>query len=355
MAGGEKEITISVIIPVRNGGDNFRVCLESLAEAVPAPDEIIVVADGESDGSWRFAETAGAKILRLPVSRGPAAARNLGASRAKGEILLFIDADVTVRPDIVEQVAGAFQNNPGPAALFGSYDDQPAAANFLSQYKNLLHHYVHQSAREEAWTFWGACGAIRREVFLALGGFDETYRHPSIEDIELGYRLRRAGHRIRLDKKLQVKHLKRWGVGSLLKADFFYRALPWTQLILRDRRLISDLNLTLSSRISVILTYGILGSLIAAWWWAGFLAMSAVQALALLFLNARLYRFFQRKRGVRFAMQALPWHWFYYLYSGLAFAGVLALQAYPRNSAPLPATHHRPGDEAVDKKGPELG
>ena len=78
---------------------------------------------------------------------------------------------------------------------------------------------------------------------LALGGFDEGYRQPSIEDIELGYRLKQAGHRIRLCKALQVKHLKRWSVVSLLKSDFFDRALPWTELILRDRRVINDLNL----------------------------------------------------------------------------------------------------------------
>lgn len=114
------------------------------------------------------------------------------------------------------------------AALIGSYDDAPGATNFLSQYRNLLHHYVHQTGNEEASTFWGACGAVRREVFLAMGGFDESYRQASIEDIELGYRLKRAGLKILLCKALQVKHLKRWEAGSLLKADFCYRALPWT-------------------------------------------------------------------------------------------------------------------------------
>jgi GT2 family glycosyltransferase len=142
-------------------------------------------------------------------------------------------------------------------ALFGSYDDAPAATNFLSQYKNLFHHYVHQIANEEASTFWGACGAIRREVFLKLGGFDESYHQPCIEDIELGYRLKRAGYRIRLLKTLQVKHLKHWGVKSLLKTDFFQRALPWTELILRDRRLVNDLNLKTSSRVSVASIYGL--------------------------------------------------------------------------------------------------
>ena len=140
----------------------------------------------------------------------------------------------------------------------------PAQGIFFLRYKNLFHHFTHQQANSQASTFWGACGAIRREIFLAAGGFDENYRKPCIEDIELGYRLTAAGHRIKLVKSLQVKHLKRWGWLSLLKADFFQRALPWTELILRDRRFISDLNLRISSRISVLTSYAILGVLVGA-------------------------------------------------------------------------------------------
>lgn len=226
-----------------------------------------------------------------------------------------------------------FECEPELAAVFGSYDDEPTATNFLSQYKNLFHHYVHQTAREEAYTFWGACGAIRRGVFLAMEGFDERYRQPSIEDIELGYRLKQAGHRIRLCKALQVKHLKRWGILSLVKSDFFHRALPWTELILRYRRFTNDLNLRLSNRVSVVLTYGLLGTLAGAAWWPGSLALAGVLTLMLVALNAPLYRFFRRKRGLRFAVQTILWHWFYYFYSGLAFAiGVVRYLSHSRRS-----------------------
>ncbi len=311
---------ISVIIPVHNGGVSFRYCLSSLANAVPAPSEIIVVADGDTDGSWLVAKEFGAKVLRIPTSGGPAKARNLGARAAKGDILFFVDADVTICPDAISQVEKAFGDEPELAALIGSYDDAPGASNFLSQYKNLFHHYTHQTAKEEAFTFWGACGAIRREIFLELGGFDESYRRPSIEDIELGYRLKQAGYTIRLCKALQVKHLKYWGVVSLLKAEFFYRALPWTELILRDRQLNNDLNLGLNSRLSVIFTYGLVSSLVIAWWLPGFLAMAFVLSLLLLAFNQQVYRFFLCKRGFWFALCVIPWHWLYYLYGGLAFA-----------------------------------
>lgn len=316
------ELTISVIIPVHNGGPSFHTCLSKLAEAVPKPNEIIVVADGDTDGSWRLAQQFGAKVIRIPESGGPARARNLGARAAQGSILFFVDADVAICPEAIGYVANIFKAHPHLAALIGSYDDAPGAANFLSQYRNLLHHYVHQNASEEASTFWGACGACRREVFLAVGGFDEKYRHPSIEDIELGYRIKEAGYQIRLCKNLQVKHLKRWEAISMLKADFFYRALPWTELILRDRRsrLTNDLNIQIKSRISALLAYGVLFSLPAACWWPGFLVLGSLMALLLTAFNAPLYRFFQQKQGLVFALKTIPWHWLYFLYSGLAFA-----------------------------------
>jgi GT2 family glycosyltransferase len=315
------EVTISVVVPVYNGGESFRQCLTSLTALDPPPREIIVVADGDTDGSWQLAEERGARVIRLPISSGgPARPRNIGALQANGDCMFFVDADVCVPHDTVGKVAEMFHRNPDLTALMGSYDDTPGEGNFLSQYKNLLHHYVHQYAQTDASTFWGACGAIRRDVFLEMGGFDENYRRPSIEDIELGYRLKKAGYRIQLCKDITVKHLKRWEIGSLLKADFFYRAIPWTELILRDRMFINDLNVGHSERLCVVLTYGLVGTLIGALWWGPSLAFAVLIMVVLLMNNSSLYRFYLKKRGLRFALKSIPWHWLSYLYSGLAFA-----------------------------------
>lgn len=335
------KLTISIVVPVYNGGEAFRQCLRSLTALEPPPMEIIVVADGDTDGSWEMAKEFGAQVIKLPISSGgPAQPRNLGARQAKGEYLFFVDADVCVCPDTLRLVAETFHRYPGLTALIGSYDDDPAEKNFLSQYKNLSHHYGHQNGQKDASTFWGACGAIRREVFLEIGGFDENYRRPSIEDIELGYRLKKAGHSIQLCKDITVKHLKRWGIFSLLKADFFYRAIPWTELILRERRFTNDLNIRHSERICVLLTYGLVGALIGAIWWVPFVMVAALIIALLVIINAPLYRFFQKKRGLRFALQSVPWHWLYYLYSGLAFAIGLARHIFfagNRNYSTKPA------------------
>ncbi len=340
-------LTVAVIVPVYNGGPKFRASLDSIRRAVPPPDELIVVGDGDTDGSSQYAEAAGMTVYRFPSPGGPGRARNLGASRAKSDIFFFVDADVTVPANVIGRVKEIFAQHSEEAAIIGSYDDQPKEQNFLSQYRNLLHHYVHQNGREEASTFWGACGAIRRDVFLTVGGFDEAYTKPSIEDIELGYRLRKAGYTIRLCKSLQVKHWKRWTIVSMLQADIFQRALPWTQLIHREGGLVNDLNTDVSGRASVMLTFGLLGALVLGLWQPLLLVGASAMGLMLFLLNVRLYRFFLEKRGLRFAAQTIPWHWLYFLYSGVAFAiGTvrhLAMRGhgFGRPASPLPPDVHR--------------
>jgi len=163
--------SISIIIPVYNGGRDFIACLASLKALDPQPLEIIVVGDGDTDGSSEAARRQGFLVWRTPCRQGPASARNLGAQKASGDILFFMDADVIPARNVVSRVAEVFSSAPGIAACFGSYDDAPADPGFLSQYRNLLHHYVHQNGNTDASTFWTGCGAIRREVFESLDGF----------------------------------------------------------------------------------------------------------------------------------------------------------------------------------------
>ena len=232
---------------------------------------MIVVDDGSADDSADVAREFGASLLSTGSQSGPAKARNLGAKEARGQILFFLDADVCVHEDTLERVENAFRADPELDAVIGSYDDKPGSEDFLSQYKNLMHSFVHQHGRQEASTFWSGCGAIRKAVFEEFGGFDESYHRPSIEDIELGYRLNQAGRKLELDRQIQVKHLKRWTFWGLVKTDIFQRGIPWTELILRDRHMPNDLNVHLSQRVSVALVFLLSGmSLFGALWWQGY-------------------------------------------------------------------------------------
>jgi GT2 family glycosyltransferase len=322
---------ISVIIPVHNGSTYVASCLEALGKSGYRSFEIIVVDDASDDDTVEICRALGATVIELTVQGGPAVARNEGAKSASGEILLFIDSDVLVTENTLGQVADCFSENRDISAVFGSYDDSPGAPDFLSQYRNLLHHFVHQRSDAEANTFWAGCGAVRSDVFTELGGFDENkFPLPSIEDIELGYRMRENGYRILLDKNIQVKHLKHWRWRSVIRTDIFNRALPWSRLILETKRMPSDMNLRISDRVSTALSGLLLLCLITVVlsligvFHAVPLARIAIFTLiviaALLMLNRDLYGFFIRKRGLKFALLAIPMHFLYYLYCGASFA-----------------------------------
>jgi len=326
---------VSVVVPAYNSSRELRECLPALVRSVPTPLEIIVVDDASTDDTSRVATEYGAIVLPLARNCGPAAARNAGGRAARGDIVLFVDADVVVAAEAMGRVVHAFENDPGLAAVFGSYDRHPRAPGLVSQYRNLLHHYTHQIGRPEASTFWSGCGAIRRSVFIGVGGFDaDRFPRPSIEDIELGYRLRVAGYRIRLDREIQGTHLKRWGLLSVIRTDVASRAVPWARLMLTGRGAPDDLNVRWDQRVSV----GLVGLAvllgIASPLRTELTGIAAGALAAVLIINRRWLGFLRRECGVAFALMCVPLHLVYFLYSGLSFGYVwLALHV---GSAPSP-------------------
>ncbi len=313
---------ITVIVPVYNGEVFIDSCLDAIYSSDYERFEVVVVDDCSTDASAERARSHGARLLRTPNRSGPAAARNMAAGSSEGEILMFVDADVLIETDTLSKVAARFVHLPEISALFGSYDDEPAEQNFLSQYKNLQHHFVHQRSDRNASTFWSGLGAVRRDVFLDHGGFDcDKFPVPSIEDIELGFRMRKAGHSILLDRDIQAKHLKKWTPTSHLRTEIFCRALPWSQLILEQQGLINDMNLKSSDRISaglVGLSVILLPLVILV---PAIIALVVILLIIVAILNRDLLAFYARKRGFLFAAMTFPWQILYYLYSGIIFAG----------------------------------
>lgn len=298
-----KKPECSVVVPVRNGAAFLAESLPALAAAQAEDVELIVCDDGSQDGSVRIAAAHGARVLLREGPAGPAVARNRGAHAAEGTILLFLDADVRVHADTILRLRREL-DDPEVTAAFGSYDDAPAVRSWPSLYRNLAHHFVHQRSRRDASTFWAGCGAIRREAFLAAGGFDPAYRRPSIEDVELGYRLRAAGHRIRLVPEAQVTHLKRWSLGGWLAADVRDRAVPWTRLVRAGRGLPPDLNFTAADRAAS----GLVGLALALGGlsvWRPALVVPATACLAVaIALDRAFLAFAARRVGLAFALAA---------------------------------------------------
>jgi len=222
------------------------------------------------------------------------------------------------------------------AGVFGAYDLYPAEQNFMSQYKNLSHAYVHEVGNPIASTFWAGLGVLRADVFRTLGGFDERFGRPSIEDIELGYRLAAAGYSVRLDVRFRGRHLKRWTLGNILATDVWARGVPWTQLIYRSHRLANDLNTSVGLRLSALLSVALLGTLVLAVFrpWSGVVA--AAVGAGLIALNFEYYQWFARTRGTLFAARVIPMHILHHLCNAISFIGGSALHAFQRNGVVLP-------------------
>jgi glycosyltransferase involved in cell wall biosynthesis len=322
---------LSVVIPVHDGENVLPRCLRGLRDSVGVePFEVVVVDDGSTDDSANIAESHGSRVVRRERC-GPAAARNAGAVVAAGEIVFFLDADVAVHPDALARAVGRFDDDPNLAALFGSYDDRPEAPGVVSQFRNLLHHYVHQQGDFEddirrARTFWTGCGAIRKETFLDHGGFDpDLYRRPAIEDIELGYRVTRSGGRIVLARDVLATHLKRWTFLDVIRTDVFRRGIPWMLLMLRTRVEETDLNVDRSGRLSVAAT-GVGGlAAIGAFGWPPLALVALACVASIVGLNRGFYAFLARRNGLSFAAACLPLHLVYFACCGVSVVVATAL------------------------------
>lgn len=328
--------TLSVIIPVFNGVGFLPHSLPPLLAMLRRGEltEVFVIDDGSTDGSAALAESMGARVIPSGGRLGPGGARNQAARLAMGDVLWFVDADVVAHEDAARELWRAFAE-PEIVAVFGALDDRPRAPNFLSQYKNLVHHFYHRRAIAEASTFWAGCGGVRRDSFLACGGFDEArYPGPSIEDIELGYRLKAAGGRILRWPALSGTHLKVWRLGNLFHAEIFSRAIPWSRLILAHGGVVNELNVSVGERVRALLAgvfiLGCVASLHPAV--PGWIALVVLATIAV--ANAALVRLFARRRGSLFALGGLLFHQLYYLYSGAAFGWCWLEHRVRRPAAP---------------------
>ena len=281
LVGEAEPLTYSVIMPATDRPPTMDRCLDAIRSAADPPEEVIVIDS--------------------PAGMGPAAARNVGATRAKGSILVFIDSDVVVHPDAFTRIRAAFESHPELAAIFGSYDDAPSTHGPVSTFRNMLHHYVHQGSGGVATTFWAGLGAVRRDAFVAVDGFDDwRFRSPSVEDIELGLRLSTAGGLIKLDPEIQGTHLKRWGVRSMLLTDLLYRGMPWTALMLDRGPKAARLNLRGSHGVAAAaFTLGLVATLL------GRRRLAAPLAAIYFAINLRFYELMLRRAGPRGAMAAV--------------------------------------------------
>lgn len=211
---------ISVIVPVFNGEKNIGKCLESLLKQVKKPDEIIVVDDGSKDQTMAIAKNFSGVVFLEQEHRGPAAARNTGARKARGDLLLFIDSDCMASENWVAEMVKPFGNKE-ISGVQGRY--RTGQKSVIARFAQLEIEDRYDRMRKKSYIdFIGSYAAgYRKDVFLKCGGFDEAFSMASGEDPELSFKLAKAGHKMVFNANAVVYHNHAASLEAYLKQKFW--------------------------------------------------------------------------------------------------------------------------------------
>ncbi|HEY7213866.1 MAG TPA: glycosyltransferase family A protein [Thermoanaerobaculia bacterium] len=258
-------LSLSVVIPVLDAAAFLPQQLAALAEQSWAGDwEVIVADNGSRDGSVEVARAAAARLPRLTVvdasdRRGQAHARNVGAAAARGEALLFIDADDVAAPGWLAALGRALAEHPFVASRFDTARlNEPWVEEARGNPQAMgLNPYVYPPYLPHA----GGCGlGIRRALHERIGGFDETLA--ALEDTDYCWRLQRLGVALRFVPDAVVHVRYRGDLRGIFRQGLFYGEhnvriyaryrkldmprLPWTAGAMRLAKLAATLPLAVT-------------------------------------------------------------------------------------------------------------
>lgn len=296
-------VYLSIIIPSFNSAQILPRLLKSITRERVKDLEVIVVDDCSTDKARLRVKLVGTKFsyYRLPKNHGPAYARNFGAKKARGEVLLFLDSDVVVLPGTISEVIKIFQENKYRVAATGVWDKKQESQKFFPKFKALRDwsYWINEKKADSYYYLFSTrIAAIRRDVFLDLGGFNEKFSGADVEDIEFTYRLARK-YRIDFDQKMRVYHEFEdfWPIAK----KYFKRAYQWVE-IFQNRKKFDPVATTGNEALTTLSAVGLLGSL------------GGLAVLKILFLPLTFYFLLQHLWGVRKFLL------FVYKEEGLVFA-----------------------------------
>jgi glycosyltransferase involved in cell wall biosynthesis len=213
---------VSVVVPARNAERTLGECLAALEGQSPPglAREIIVVDDGSTDRTADVAARCPRVVVVRQANQGPAAARNAGARRATGDVLLFTDADCVPTPDWVAEMTAPLED-PAVVAVKGAYRTRQVGLVARFAQIEFEERYARLALRPTTDFVDSYSAAIRAEAFWAVGGFDATFPDPNNEDVDLSYRLARAGRPMVFNPRAIVYHRHPDRLGRYLRTKFW--------------------------------------------------------------------------------------------------------------------------------------
>ena len=301
--------TISVIIPACRAGGTLPACVAAVKKSADDDVEIIVVGDASPDGTPAVAKEPGCKAIRMEKRSGAAACRNTGAAAASGDVLVFVDAEMTVCDDALLKIRTAFEREEcdalvgrlspgGGRALYGKLETVCTAFNqgFFAQRKSI------------DW-FWTGIGAVRREVFEAVGPFNEKCG-ADCADVEFGYDMAEAGHKIVMLNDLTGVTSRGLGLYPFFR-DFRRKVSGLTELTLRKGRLLKygegpgDWRHVAAVPLCWFMAVTFV---ISPWWWPGGITSAAGAFLLTFGMYRRMYKSLGKEHGFFLGIPAFYSH-----------------------------------------------
>lgn len=293
---------VSVAIPAHDAAETLPRVLGAI-EDLPAGWEILVVDDHSSDETAEIARRHGVRVIVSDGFLDHGAARNTALRRTRGEIVVFVDADVETTGEAIRTLVDRLRGR-GVAALFAVYNRGDHLEGLISRYKNYWIRYSTMRAPDPPRWLNTALVAIHREALEAVGGFDESFSTRTGGcDVLFGYRLVAAGYRVGIDRRSEIAHLKEFTLTRWIRNDF-HRARGWLRLAADLHRLrelarkpaLANVGRDFTAGILLILVAAacLVGLLFSASFWP--LPLGALAAAALLTLPVALSA---RREGVR--------------------------------------------------------
>jgi len=214
---------ISVVIAGYNEEKHIAGCIEALLKSdyPKSKTEIIVVSDGSKDNTVKIAKKYPVKVVAYKENRGLSYARNIGAENAKGEIIAYTDGDCRVDVDWLYHIARSFDNE--NIGCVGGPNITPPEDPFLAQCTARApgcptHVLIDDTKADHV---PGCNMAFRKSVLKEIGGFNEIFRIAG-DDVDVGWKLQKAGYIVKYNPAAQVMHHRRNSIKAYIKQQFNY-------------------------------------------------------------------------------------------------------------------------------------
>ncbi len=312
-----KNLKISIVIPAKNCEKTIAETINSISAQTYNPFEVIVVNDGSADKTidvlrqFERKSIPRFKVISLEKSGGASKARNIGAAQAKGQLLAFVDSDIVLFKNALEEGINFKEKNPELGGFFGLFTPQLRFKNLLSQYKHLYLCYLYSKQGDKRSTLDTSLSFIDRKLFSKYK-FNENLKCIS-EDAEIAMRMIKDGYTIKQASNVNMEHIKRYTLKSFIRSEYL-RGKLFSRLLLKamfkDKKE-SGVNTFYLKPIYIYLNVALMPFLLLSLILLGlfqhpiFFYTVLFVFLILILLNFGFWRYLQKRNGTFFVCKAI--------------------------------------------------